>query len=78
MTEATATLYINAYDSRCGNCGRKTLPDAQHHAYVAGYAAVGTPGCGARFMDLWTDYEGQVTPEEMALVRPDLPVRQAV
>jgi hypothetical protein len=74
MTELTAVLFINITDSRCGNCGKNTLPSATHHTDISGYSPKPGAGCGARFVATSSDY-GLISDERLREMRPDLPAR---
>lgn len=74
MSELTATLVINITDSYCGHCRKPVLPKSERHEDVCGWAPKPGGGCGARFVDMRSDY-GIVTEDHLRKVRPDLPIR---
>lgn len=74
MPELTATLFINISDSRCGHCGKNTLPTATHHVDISGWRPKPGQGCGARFVATSSDYSA-ITNEQLREMRPDLPAR---
>ena len=73
MPELTATLVINITNSYCGHCGKPVLPKSTHHVDICGWTPKPGGGCGARFVDMRTDYSG-ITDEALLRVRPDLPI----
>ena len=76
MVEATATLYINKSESRCGACNMGCNPDELTHDTLTGYAAFNDrmKGCGARFVAVDSDYIGMPgLAEAIQQMRPDLP-----
>jgi len=73
-TEDTAVLHVGRSYSRCGNCGKDTLPRAIRHIDVSGYQPEEGGGCGALFVALRS--EG-CSREELQRVRPDLPVDES-
>ncbi|MBD0673989.1 hypothetical protein [Streptomyces sp. CBMA156] len=75
--ETTATLYIGAFESRCGHCGRPTLPTAPRHTDVSGLTPEPGAGCGARFVNIASDSH-RSTADDLRRVRPDLPLRNHI
>ncbi|MFD9276898.1 hypothetical protein ACFWD7_06345 [Streptomyces mirabilis] len=74
MTELTATLVINITDSYCGHCRKPVLPKSTRHDDICGWSPKPGAGCGARFVDMRSDYRN-ITDEDLLRVRPDLPIR---
>jgi hypothetical protein len=74
MTEAT--LIIGTSDSRCGACNQSVDPYAKTHETNLGYAMNrGTPGCGALFTEVATNYHGlESLVSAIKNMRPDLPI----
>ncbi len=76
-----AILYVNLWNSRCGNCNKGADPMLETHEFVYGYSAaterdktgVQPPGCGAKFVALGSDYIGASIKEWGENNRPDLP-----
>ncbi|MEW1548431.1 hypothetical protein [Streptomyces tsukubensis] len=75
--ESTATLYIGAFESRCGHCGKPTLTAALRHTDVPGLSPEPGTGCGARFVNIVSDSHRN-TPDDLRRVRPDLPLRDHI
>lgn len=63
-------LVINRTDSKCGACGRETLPRGETHTDISGYKPVPGGGCGVRWRYVTSDYTGMR--EAVQDVRPDL------
>ncbi|KNE81386.1 hypothetical protein AB0B04_18865 [Streptomyces xinghaiensis] len=72
--ELTATLYINPFDSACGECHQPTAMDAYRHTDVSGWGGEPGGGCGARFVNT-ASHHTAITPAILRRSRPDLPVR---
>ncbi|MFF7953658.1 hypothetical protein [Streptomyces griseorubiginosus] len=72
--ELTATLYISAFQSRCGHCQEPTMMDAHRHTDVSGLPSIPGGGCGARFVDTASAHWA-VGADDLRRCRPDLPVR---
>jgi hypothetical protein len=64
-----AVLYINRFDSRCGNCNKSASPYENSHLSILGYTP--GPGCGAVFTEVASDYFGMQ--DAVTRIRPDLP-----
>lgn len=62
------TLYINRFDSRCGNCGKGAVPDQVVHDVAYGYKQ--SEGCGVTFKCVSSNYAGMRALTELR--RPDL------
>ncbi|MFG3403689.1 hypothetical protein [Streptomyces sp. NPDC048142] len=75
--ETTATLYIGAFESRCGHCDRPTLSDALRHTDISGWTPRPGTGCGARFVNVASDSHRN-TSDDLRRVRPDLPLRDHI
>ncbi|MEU5425123.1 hypothetical protein AB0H73_05880 [Streptomyces olivoreticuli] len=74
MSEQTATLWIDAYFSKCGKCKRRADPKQSHHISVVGPGIeVGTRGCGALFVKT-ASLRHEFSSDDLLAVRPDLPV----
>ena len=67
-----ATLYINRYDSRCGECGKAATPSSSRHDTVLGYweDKDRPEPCMALFDSVASDYVGMK--EKIQAIRPDL------
>lgn len=74
MTELTATLVINITDSYCDHCRQPVLPKSTHHTDICGWKPKSGGGCGARFVDMRSDY-WNIADGDLLRVRPDLPIR---
>ena len=66
------TLYINRWDSRCGNCGWGADPcEKSHETLLPGYSSVHPEqGCGMVWTKVASDYAGMKAP--LSAWRPDL------
>lgn len=74
MDEETVkkTLFINHWNSRCGNCGRDADPGEKSHVTPMGY---GRPpeGCHMTWEFVSSDYtDGNGLHEAIKAMRPDL------
>ncbi len=66
-------LIVNRWDSRCGECGKSCDPSAKTHDIVYGYGSDnGSPGCGAEWDRLASDYVGAGIEAAAQALRPDL------
>lgn len=66
-----AILYIGGWSSRCGVCGKSTLPSQKQHIDISGYSPIPGGGCGATFTHIRSEYY----PVDIAMLqdmRPDL------
>jgi hypothetical protein len=67
--EREIVLRVGGWSSTCGECGQSCNPRSVTHDVVLGYdlALNGTPGCGARWTHMSSDYG-----EDLSWMRPDL------
>lgn len=71
----TATLIVSRSSSRCGHCGRQTMPDWQTHDAVSGYYSKNKPGCGLEFTAITSDSPlDAYWFSALSSMRPDLPI----
>lgn len=64
-----STLHVGGWSSRCGACGKSCDPHSETHDVVLGYGPErGSPGCGARWTQVSSDYG-----MDLSDFRPDLP-----
>lgn len=73
MPGRNTILFVDDVGSRCGNCGRETLPTAVRHDDIAGWDAQPGAGCGVQFTSTASGH-GAVTRDDLRRLRPDLPV----
>ena len=67
-------LWVDRWSSRCGACGRSADPKQETHAVQLGYGPEnGSPGCGARFEAIASEFVGAGVDEAVRAMRPDLP-----
>jgi len=67
------TLYINRWDSTCGNCGGSANPKETAHFTLLGYGPQnGQPGCGAIWRKVSTMAYGDGINDIIRIMRPDL------
>ncbi|MGC5263892.1 hypothetical protein ACPXCO_23015 [Streptomyces cyaneofuscatus] len=72
--EVTATLFVDNFESRCGNCQKPTLLHGVHrHTDISGWQPEPGGGCGARFVNI-ASRSRAVSDARLRELRPDLPV----
>jgi hypothetical protein len=65
------TLFINTWNSVCGNCGFDADPTEERHTRPMGYAQ--RPGCGIQWRYVSTGYTGlDGHYDRIKAMRPDL------
>ncbi|MGW6202136.1 hypothetical protein ACWF9B_00555 [Streptomyces sp. NPDC055089] len=73
-TEVTATLFVDDFDSRCGNCQKPTLlHGVNRHTDISGWQPQPGGGCGARFVNI-ASRSRAVSDARLRELRPDLPL----
>lgn len=70
MISEREVLFINMWESRCGNCGKSTLPHNDTHEEISGYGG-GGKGCGVTWTHVSSDYGPRLKDAALS-VRPDL------
>lgn len=73
MSDRSTILFVDESSSRCGNCGRETLPTAIRHDDIAGWQNQPGAGCGVQFASTAAGHSA-VTRDDLRRLRPDLPV----
>jgi hypothetical protein len=75
LNKRQLTLFIDTWDSKCGNCGRSCNPRSKTHDINYGYDMKinGTPGCGVEWQFVSSNYFGvDGLNENIKKMRPDL------
>ncbi|MEV6676408.1 hypothetical protein AB0N09_05990 [Streptomyces erythrochromogenes] len=76
VTEVTATLLVDDFESRCGNCRKQTLlHGVTRHTDISGWRPKPGGGCGARFVNT-ASLSRAVSSDRLRELRPDLPVQE--
>jgi hypothetical protein len=69
----SATLVVDRFSSKCGDCGKSCDPTSKTHDRILGYGSEnGDPGCGVEWQNVTTDYAGERDRNATINLRPDL------
>lgn len=67
-----ATLFINSWSSRCGDCNHECDPHEKSHKTNLGYGGPHPPGCGVTYTHVSSDYMDEALLNIVKKMRPDL------
>lgn len=66
------TLFIEIWNSTCGNCGKGCDPDSKTHDKILDFHDNGKPGCGVEWKYVSSKFYGNQFESRLREMRPDL------